>query len=95
MSFLLLFLFFSYKIREQDCRTGPALGWKLVPVGGEGFKERGEEGEHNICSTCVHIYINVKTITLENVPGMGEKGDIEELWRGEFKYDTYYKILAK
>jgi hypothetical protein len=31
---MLFFVFFIYKIREQEGRTGPALGVLLVQVGG-------------------------------------------------------------
>jgi hypothetical protein len=36
----------------------------------------------NVCKYCVHMYINVKMIPVETIPGMGEGRDKGELWRG-------------
>jgi hypothetical protein len=33
------------------------------------------------CKHCVHMYVNVKVIPVETVPGMGEVGDKGEPWR--------------
>jgi hypothetical protein len=37
---------------------------------------------------CIHIYVNVKMIPVETVPGI-RRGNGEEKLRGEFKYDIF------
>jgi hypothetical protein len=49
-----------------------------------------KEGEYGASTVCVYMYINVKMIPVEMIPGMGgEEGDKEEWWRGELKYDIF------
>jgi hypothetical protein len=42
--FCFIFCLFSYKIREQECRTSPAQGKGLAPVGGGWFWGKGVGG---------------------------------------------------
>jgi hypothetical protein len=71
MSFF--FLFFSCKIREQGCGTGPVWG---VATYGRGEKVGKVCRRVNIVVICLYMYVNRKMISVETIPGM---------WEGETK----------
>jgi hypothetical protein len=64
--------FFFYKIGEQEGKTGPAGGGRLVPVSAGGGGERVQEGEW--CKFCVHLYVNRKMASVKTSPRMEERG---------------------
>jgi hypothetical protein len=81
---MLFFLsFFFYIIGEQEGGTGLAWvgGGGLVPV--EGGEMSGKRGRMvSIVQNFVHMYVNAKMIPIETVPGIGERRDKGEWWRG-------------
>jgi hypothetical protein len=51
--------------RKQEGKTDPV--WGLVPVEGEGYKERVWEHEYG-ANTCVHMYVKGKMSPVETIP---------------------------
>jgi hypothetical protein len=76
-------IFFFYKIREQEGRTGPVWSGRLTPVGGEGCGER--ERRVNMVQILCPRVCKWKNGTCSTIPGMGE-GIRESDGGGEFNY---------
>jgi hypothetical protein len=62
--------FFFYKIREQECRTGPLWG---IGISGRGRREeKGRGGEYG--ANTVHTFVNFvngKVIPVDTIPVTG------------------------